>query len=136
MLWQVLFQVTLTLSLFIVMGARKGKAVKAGLVDRKKAALDNNAWPDEVRKVSNNIQNQFQTPVLFYALVFAFVVTHTVSMTVLVLAWIYVISRLVHAYIHTGSNYVPARFRVFIVGVVTLIIMSGVLASNLMLISM
>ena len=135
-LWPVLVQVTLTLSVFIVMGARKGKAVKAGLVDRKKAALDNSAWPDEVLKVSNNIQNQFQTPILFYVLVFAFVATQTVSMTVLVLAWVYVISRLIHAYIHTGSNYVPARFRVFIVGVVTLIIMSGVLASSLISISL
>ncbi len=135
-LWPVLVQVILTLSVFIVMGARKGKAVKEGLVDRKKAALDNSAWPDEVLKVSNNIQNQFQTPILFYVLVFAFIVSQTVSVTVLILAWVYVISRLIHAYIHTGSNYVPARFRVFIVGVVTLIIMSGVLASNLMSISL
>lgn len=135
-LWPVLVQVTLTLSVFIVMGARKGKAIKTGLVDREKAALDNSAWPDEVLKASNNIQNQFQTPILFYALVFAFIVTQTVSMTVLVLAWVYVISRLIHAYVHTGSNYVPVRFRVFIVGVVTLIIMSGILASNLISISL
>ena len=54
-LWPVLVQVTLTLSVFIVMGARKGKAVKAGLVDRKKAAWDNSEWTDEGIKVQKKI---------------------------------------------------------------------------------
>ena len=36
----------------------------------------------------------------------------------LVLAWIFVVSRLVHAYIHTTSNIVDRRFKVYCVGLV------------------
>ena len=130
-LWPVLVQIILTISVFLVMGARKAKAVKAGLVDRKKAALNNSAWPDDVVQVSNNIQNQFQTPVLFYVLVFAFILTNAVTPYVLTLAWLYAISRVAHAYVHTGSNYVPARFRIFIFSVLTLVLMVGALATQL-----
>src|SRR5690554_6380512 len=66
--WPVLAQILLTLVMFIVFGARKAKAVKAGRVNRKEAALDNRVWPEDVVKVSNNIANQFEYQVLFYVL--------------------------------------------------------------------
>ena len=31
-------------------------------------ALSNEAWPDDLKKVANNMHNQFETPVLFYVL--------------------------------------------------------------------
>lgn len=130
-LWPVVVQVILTFSMFAVLAVRKAKAVKSGGVDRSKTALDNAAWPDDVVQVSNNIQNQFQTPVLFYVLSFAFLITNTVSTAVLGLAWLYVISRVVHAYVHTGSNYVPVRLRVFLVGCLSLILLTGLLVSML-----
>ena len=64
--WPVLAQVFLTLAMFIFLGARKARAVKAGQVNRKQAALDNRVWPEDVLKVANNIANQFEVPVLFY----------------------------------------------------------------------
>ena len=48
---------------------------------------------------------------------------NAVTTTVLYLAWAFVISRIIHAYIHMSSNYVPARFRVFTVGFVIMVIM-------------
>ena len=67
-IWPVLAQIFLTLILFIILGVRKAKAVKAGEVNRQQAALNNQVWPQDVVKVSNNIANQFETPVLFYVL--------------------------------------------------------------------
>jgi len=120
----VLIQIALTLVVFLMLGMRKTAAIKAGGVDRKKTALDNSAWPEPVVKVSNNIANQFQTPVLFYILSILFYLTNTVSLTVLVLAWVYTVSRLIHAFVHTGSNFVPLRFGLFLIGVVSLITMT------------
>lgn len=121
----VLVQIVLTLCLFIILGVRKSKAIKSGGVDRKKAALNNTAWPDDVVKVSNNIANQFQTPVLFYVLSIFFHITNSVSAIVLVLAWGYAISRILHAYIHIGSNFVPARLKFFMIGVLCLIVLTA-----------
>ena len=120
----VLIQITLTLLVFLILGARKIKAIKAGGVDRQKTALDNSAWPEDVVKVSNNIANQFQTPVLFYVLSMLFYFTQQVSTTVLILAWVYALSRLAHAYVHIHSNYVPLRFNIFTLGVLCLIVMT------------
>ncbi|MGB0495372.1 MAG: MAPEG family protein [Kangiellaceae bacterium] len=119
-----LVQISLTLVMFILLGRRKTYAFKYGKVDKRKTALDNQAWPDSVIKVSNNIANQFQTPVIFYVLCGMFYVTNQVTMVVYILAWVYSITRVMHAFVHVNSNYIPARFGLFTVGVICLIIMT------------
>jgi len=117
----VLAQIFLTLTMFIILGIRKAKAVKEGMVDRKQAALDNRIWPKDVVKVSNNIANQFETPVLFYALCLVIYSINAVSMTAIILAWMFALSRYAHAYVHIGSNYVPMRLQMFLLGCFVLI---------------
>jgi hypothetical protein len=123
-MWPVLVQIMLTWIMFILLGLRKTQDIKTGKVDRAKTALDNKAWSDDVIKVSNNIANQFQTPVLFYALCFIIFSLNTVTTEVLILAWIFVASRIMHAYVHIGSNHVPYRMNIFLLGCVALILMS------------
>ncbi len=119
----VLAQITLTIIIFLLLGAAKIKAIKTEKVDREKTALHNDAWPDPVLKISNNIANQFQTPILFYVLCLVLWNLKAVNPLVVGLAWGYVVSRVVHAYIHIGSNYVPMRFRMFTLGTLILIVM-------------
>jgi len=123
-MWPVLVQIMLTWIMFILLGIRKTQDIKTGKVDRAKTALDNKAWSDDVIKVSNNIANQFQTPVLFYALCFIIYSLNTVTTEVLILAWIFIASRIMHAYVHIGSNHVPYRMNIFLFGCVALILMS------------
>ena len=111
-----LAHIFLVFFLFIKLGIEKSAAVKAGQVDRKKAALDNLAWPENVLKVSNNIANQFQIPMLFYALTFSLILAHSVNLIVLITMSLFVVSRYVHSYIHITSNYVPHRFKAFTFG--------------------
>jgi len=122
--WPVLAQITITLFTFLRLGVEKKKALASGNVDTTKTALDNDAWPDHVLRVSNNMRNQFQVPLLFYVLCFMFITLGAVSMAVLSLAWAFVISRLIHACIHMGSNYVPARFAVFSTGFALILLMT------------
>lgn len=119
----VLAQVLLTLAMFIILGARKAKAVKAGQVNRQQAKLDNRAWPEDVVKVSNNIANQFEVPVLFYVLCLVIYSISAASMVAIVLAGLFALSRYAHAYVHIGVNYVPLRLRMFLVGCLVLIAM-------------
>ncbi len=121
--WPVLVQVFLTLVMFIVLGARKAKAVKTGKVNRQQAALDNRVWPENVIKVSNNIANQFEVPVLFYVLCFVIFSTQITSILPVVLAWLFTLSRYAHAYVHVGSNYVPLRLGLFMFGCLVLLAM-------------
>jgi hypothetical protein len=121
--WPVLAQVLLTLIMFIVLGKRKARAVQAGKVERKQAALNNRVWPEDVVKVSNNIANQFEAPVLFYILSLVIYSIDAAGTVAVVLAWLFALSRYAHAYVHTGSNYVPLRLRFFMVGCLVLIAM-------------
>lgn len=120
-IWPILAQIFLTLIMIIMLGMRKAKAVKVGEVNRQQAALNNRVWPEDVVKVSNNIANQFEVPVLFYVLCLALFSIDAAGMVALVLAWLFVLSRFAHAYVHIGSNYVPMRFRLFLVGCLVLI---------------
>ena len=129
--WPVLVQILIVIAGFMLLGIRKKQALKNGQVDLRKTALDNDAWPDDVLKVSNNIRNQFQLPVLFYVLCFMFYILDAVNISSLSLAWVFVISRIIHAYVHMGSNFVPARFSVFTIGFVVMVLMLIQVAVNL-----
>ena len=119
-----LAQMLFTVGMFGLLAARKAQAVRRKTVNLKQAALDHSAWPDDVVKVSNSIANQFESPVLFYVACLALFQLNAVSRVVLVLAWLYVASRLVHGFVHVRSNYVPIRMRAFAAGLfITFVLM-------------
>ena len=62
-------QVALTFVLMLWMGRARFAAVRAGQVKVEDIALGQRAWPDRVMQIVNAFHNQFETPVLFYALV-------------------------------------------------------------------
>ncbi|MBL4630473.1 MAG: MAPEG family protein [Paraglaciecola sp.] len=122
-LYPVLAHIFLVLLMFILLGIRKAGAVRSKAVDLKETALNNQAWTPDVIKVSNNIANQFETPILFYALCILIFLTNTVDLFNVSLAWGYVALRYGHSYIHTTSNFVPYRMRMFILSLVIIIIL-------------
>lgn len=99
----------------------------------REAALDNRAWPESVVKVSNNLANQFESPVLFYALCLMLHAIDGVSLPALLLAWLYVALRVVHAGIHIGSNQLSRRMPVFVLGTGVLLALLGLSAWQLAL---
>lgn len=112
----VIVQVALTLWLYIYLAIAKSRAVKSGEVDEARRALHDDAWPDSVLQINNCIRNQFEVPVLFYVLVGVLWATGGINVYIQLAAWGFVISRIGHAVIHTGSNYVPLRRKLFMVG--------------------
>lgn len=129
--WPALAQIALTLSIYIILARRKAGAIRARAVNMKEAALDNRAWPESVVKVSNNLANQFEAPVLFYALCLTLHAIDGVNLVALLLAWLYVGLRAVHAAIHIGSNHVPRRLQVFVLSTGVLLALLGLCAWRL-----
>jgi hypothetical protein len=119
--WPVLAQVALTVFMFIRIAIVKARSLAAGDVDLSRRALHPEAWPDYVLKVTNNVRNQFEMPVLFYVIALGLWALAEVNVATLTLAWVFVASRLAHAYIHTGSNIVKYRLRMFKLGTVALV---------------
>ncbi|WOJ94817.1 MAPEG family protein [Congregibacter variabilis] len=127
----VALQVALTLWLYIALAIAKSGATKRGEVNEERRALHDDAWPDSVLKINNNIRNQFELPMLFYVLVIVLWSMDAVNTYVHISAWAFVVSRIVHMTVHTGSNYVPLRRRVFMLGGFILIGLVGFLAYKL-----
>ena len=121
--YPVLAHLFLVISLYFLMAARKSKADKAKEVDRKKAALDNKAWPDYVLVVSNNLANQYEAPILFYVVCIVSYVTNSVTDLTIWLACGYCALRYLHSYVQISSNYVPHRMAVFSMSLLVLLVM-------------
>ena len=124
----VFLQILLTFVLMVWMTVSRTGALKRKELHIRDMALGQQAWPARVTQISNAFHNQLQLPVLFYVLVAFVLITNSVTVTLVVLAWLFVATRLVHAYIHTGSNYVPWRAYVFFVNGTILMIMWAVFA--------
>lgn len=121
--WPVLAQVLIPILVLIINGKRKKDDVATGQFDREKAAMDNEAWSKPVVLTSKNLANQFQFPVVFYVLCVVLASIDAVSAITLSVAWVFVVSRYVHAYVHINTNYVPIRLRAFIFGVLALLVL-------------
>jgi hypothetical protein len=98
------------------MGMAKNRAMREGSVKLTDVAVDNSRWPDDVRKINNNYNNQFELPVLFYAILPLLIILVKGDWLQVTLAWVFVASRILHSQIHTGSNTVPARGLAFVLG--------------------
>jgi hypothetical protein len=57
---------------------------------------------------------------LFFVVVALALITRMTGVVFVTLAWAFVATRLLHAYIHTGTNNVKARFNAMLTGVVIL----------------
>ncbi len=130
--WPVLAQILIPLVVLILNGKRKAGDVKSGDFDRDKAAMDNEAWSELTILTSRNLANQFQFPVVFYVLCLVLASLNAVSTAVLVVAWLFVVARYIHAYVHVTTNYVPTRFRAFIFSIVLLMVLFGLTIAALL----
>jgi hypothetical protein len=115
-LWPVLVMVLLTLLIYVHLIRVKIRELKAGRVNLERRALHEDAWPESVLQINNNIRNQFELPVLFYVVCFGLWAIEAVGIVALAAAWLFVSSRIVHAWIHLGSNIVKYRRQSFTVG--------------------
>lgn len=65
---------------------------------------------------ADNFRNLFELPVLFYVAALVAVQTRQVGMVTLLLAWAFVVLRIVHSAIHCTYNKVVHRFTAYVAG--------------------
>jgi len=127
-------QIALTFGVLIKMGTSRVAALKAREVTLEEVALGSDAYSNNVKKISNNFNNQLQLPVLLYTAVALFIVLDKVDFQAITLAWAFVISRFFHSVIHIRSNHVKKRFKMYVTGAFILMTLWFWLALRLYLI--
>ncbi len=119
----VFVQVILTFAIMLWMGKLRSDSIRSGAVHMRDVALDQSAYPTTVQQVSNAFSNQFELPVLFYLVSMLSLFTARSGMTLVVLAWLFVATRILHALVHVTTNNLPRRFFTYFAGAVILMLM-------------
>jgi len=129
----VFVQVALTFGLLFWMASARRATLMSGQLKVRDIALGQTAWPNRPQQISNSYDSQFQVPLLFYVLVILAWITRHADVIFVVMAWLFVLLRVAHAYVHTTSNHVPTRFRAFAAGMFVLLVMWIIFAVRILL---
>jgi hypothetical protein len=113
-------QALLTFIILLLMGRERVPRVMSGEIAMTDIAVERTAYPLRARLLSNNFDNQFQLPVLFYVVALLALWSGSIGWVEVILAWLFVVLRFVHAAIHTTTNSVLPRFSAYTAGMVVL----------------
>tara|TARA_R110002126_G_scaffold10245_36_gene46575 strand:- start:3139 stop:3555 length:417 start_codon:yes stop_codon:yes gene_type:complete len=114
-------QVLLTSVVMILMGRRRIAAAKSKEINASAfRTMDLTGANEQVIATSRNFDNQFQMPMLYIFSVLFCLQLGLADLTFVVMGAVFVALRYWHTLIHIGSNNVRLRFRVFLLGCLTL----------------
>jgi hypothetical protein len=116
-------EVILTFVLLFWSGALHSRDLRAGTVKPEDIALRQPNWPKRTAQVGNAYANQTELPTLFYILTILAYFSHHAGYLFVVLAWVFVVFRLLHAFVHVTSNNLYVRGPLFGLGSVVLAVM-------------
>ena len=120
LLYPMIVQILLTTIILLRTGYCRFQSLRIGQTKIKDIALGQDAWPEAALKAANSFNNQFQLPILFYVAILLSLFLQINSHVLQILAWFFVTTRILHAYVHITSNHVPTRFRFFLAGFITI----------------
>jgi hypothetical protein len=112
-------QVALTFAVLVIMFKTRVREVQSGKITMKYfKTYDEGSLPEAIIKTERHFANLFEVPVLFYAAGIIAMILPVNGPFILFWAWLFVIARIVHAYIHIGSNKVKHRSKAFTLGLI------------------
>lgn len=129
-LWPMIAHAALVFAIYFLLGVRRKAAVQSGGASPARFR-DNRDEPAESLLARNNLANQFELPVLFHAVCLALYATAGANWIAVTLAWIFVATRYIHAFVHVTSNDLRLRSPAFAAGFIVLALMWGWLALHL-----
>jgi len=87
--------------------------------------------PVRVQQAANHFGNLFEVPLLFYVTCLMVMTLNYQNSLLEICAWVFVITRVIHGYIHLTYNNVLHRMLAFFAGVICILIMWVVLAAHM-----
>ena len=119
----VFVQVGLTFALLFAMATARTRAIQAGETKLKDIALRQPNWPEHPTQIANCFSNQFELPVLFYVLIALALPLRHADLAIVLLSWLFVLTRFVHVGIFVTSNDVRQRSLAWFAGAIVLLVM-------------
>jgi hypothetical protein len=115
--------VGLTFALLLGMASARTRALTNREVSLKDIALGQPNWPTGAAQIGNCFSNQFELPLLFYVLIALALPLRHADLVIVLLSWVFVVTRFAHAGIFVTSNNVQHRSLAWFAGVLVLFAM-------------
>ena len=125
--------VGLTFALLLGMASARTRALSSREISFKDIALGLQNWPLRATQIGNCFKNQFELPVLFYVLIALALPLRRADLFIVLMSWVFVVTRFAHAGIFVTSNNVGRRSMAWFAGVLVLFAMWIYFALKLLL---
>ena len=126
-------QVALTFALLFGMASARTRSLQSGETRMRDIALRQPNWPARATAIGNCFANQFEVPVLFYVLIAVALPLRHADLFIVLMSWVFVVTRLVHAGVFVNSNDLGQRSTVWLAGMLVLLAMWIYFALKLLL---
>lgn len=120
---------------FVVLGIvvlRRRRAFRDEAMQPADVAVSAERYSEPPRRAAANYASQFEAPVLFFALIMVALEVGAVGTVMAVVAWLFVLSRVVHTFVHIGANRLRPRGIAFGFGIACLACMWGGIIATLL----
>src|SRR4051794_17826892 len=125
--------VGLTFVLLLWMASARTRALTGRETRLKDIALGQPNWPERTTQIGNCFRNQFELPLLFYVLIALALPLRHADLVIVLLSWVFVVTRFAHAGIFVTSNDLNRRSLAWFAGVLVLFAMWLYFALKLLL---
>jgi hypothetical protein len=122
-LWPMLAQIGWTFLLYVWLTIARAQAVRRGEVVYGDFARHEE--PHHVARITYNLANQFELPVIFYTLVVLLIALNKVTMIDIAAAWVFVAGRVAHTLVQTLTDNVLLRGQVFLINFAAVTVLVG-----------
>jgi hypothetical protein len=119
----VFVQIGLTFALLIGMVLARRQTLVSGETRIRDIALGEPNWPKHATQVGNCYRNQFELPLLFYVLIALALPLRHADLFIVLMCWVFVVTRFAHAGVFISSNDLGRRSMVWLAGVLVLLAM-------------
>src|SRR5579871_4584242 len=115
--------VGLTFALLLGMALSRRATLVSRETKVRDVVLGQPNWPARVTQIGNCYRNQFELPMLFYVLIALALPLRHADLVIVMLSWVFVVTRFVHAGVFVTSNDLNRRSLAWFAGVLVLFIM-------------
>ncbi len=123
-LWPMLAHIGWVFLLYAWLTVERTRAVRRGEVDYSSFEF-NREEPAAVARIRLNLANQFELPVIFYALALLLIALGKVTVVDVVAAWVFVAGRIIHTLVQTLTNNVPLRGQIFMINFLAVVALTA-----------
>ncbi|WP_375783551.1 MAPEG family protein [Bradyrhizobium sp. Pha-3] len=129
----VFIQIGLTFALLFAMATARTRTLASGETKMADIALRQPNWPPRATQFANCFANQFELPVLLYVLIAIALPLRRADLFIVLMSWVFVVTRFAHAGVFVSSNDVRPRSLAWFAGVLVLAAMWLYFALKLLL---